>query len=52
MSAPAAPALAWGSEGHHVAVEIAEQFLEPSTAYQIRDLPAFENASTLVEVSA
>jgi hypothetical protein len=40
LSVPAAPAFAWGSEGHHIAAEIAEQFLEPSTAHQVRELLA------------
>jgi hypothetical protein len=46
-----APALAWGSEGHRVVAEIAEQYLEPATARQIRELLAIENATTLAQVS-
>jgi hypothetical protein len=48
---PTIPALAWGSEGHRVVAEIAEQHLEPATARQVHDLLAIENATTLAEVS-
>jgi len=51
LPASAAPALAWGSEGHHIAAEIAEQFLEPSTAHQIRGLLAIDNETTLAQAS-
>ena len=51
LSAPAKPALAWGSEGHHIAAEIAEQFLEPSTARQVRELLAIDNETTLAQAS-
>jgi hypothetical protein len=51
LPASAAPALAWGSEGHHIAAEIAEQFLEPSTAHQVRDLLAIDNETTLAQAS-
>jgi len=44
-------ALAWGSEGHRIVAEIAEQYLEPETADQVRDLLALDNAATLAEVS-
>ncbi|MGO8919847.1 MAG: S1/P1 nuclease [Stellaceae bacterium] len=44
-------AAAWGDEGHRIAAEIAEQYLEPETARQVRDLLAIENATTLAEVS-
>jgi hypothetical protein len=44
-------ALAWGSEGHRVVAEIAEQYVELATARQVRDLLATENATTLAEVS-
>ena len=44
-------ALAWGTEGHRIIAEIAEQYLEPETARQIRELLAIENATTLAEVS-
>jgi hypothetical protein len=50
LSIPA-KCLAWGFEAHRVIAEIAEQFLEPQTARQIRDLLATENATTLAEVS-
>lgn len=46
-----ADALAWGSEGHRIIADIAEQYLEPATARQVRDLLAVENATTLAEVS-
>jgi len=45
------PAHAWGSEGHHIAAEIAEQFLEPSTAHQVRELLAIDNETTLAQAS-
>ena len=32
FASSAADALAWGFEGHHIAADIAEQFLEPGTA--------------------
>jgi S1/P1 Nuclease len=51
LSVRAAPAFAWGSEGHHIAAEIAEQFLEPSTARQVRDLLAIDNETTLAQAS-
>jgi nuclease S1 len=44
-------ALAWGGEGHRLVAEIAEQYLEPETARQVRELLALENATTLAEVS-
>ena len=44
-------AWAWGSEGHRVVAEIAEQFLEPSTARQVHELLAIENETTLSAVS-
>jgi hypothetical protein len=44
-------ALAWGSEGHRIAAEIAEQYLEPASARQVRELLAIENTTTLAEVS-
>src|ERR1700731_4481412 len=46
-----ARALAWGSEGHRIVAEIAEQYLEPATARQVRELLAIENATTLAQVS-
>src|SRR6202045_5485533 len=45
------PALAWGSGGHRIAAEIAEQYLEPAAARQVRELLAIENATTLAQVS-
>ena len=44
-------ALAWGYDAHRVVAEIAEQFLEPETARQVRALLAIENVPTLAEVS-
>ena len=44
-------ALAWGYEAHRVIAEIAEQFLEPQTAHQVRELLAIENVTTLADVS-
>jgi hypothetical protein len=37
--------------GHRVVAELAEQFLELSTARQVRDLLALENVTTLANVS-
>ena len=45
------PALAWGYEGHRIVAEIAEQYLEPETPRQVRELLALENTTTLAEVS-
>jgi hypothetical protein len=42
---------AWGYDCHRIIAEIAEQFLEPETAHQIRDLLAIENTTTLADVS-
>ena len=44
-------AFAWGYTGDRVIAEIAEQFLEPETARQVRDLLAIENVTTLADVS-
>jgi len=44
-------AFAWGYEGHRIIAEIAEQFLQPQTAHQVRELLAIENVTTLTEVS-
>jgi hypothetical protein len=44
-------AFAWGSEGHRIVAEIAEQHLEPNTAKQVRDLLAIENSTTLADVA-
>jgi hypothetical protein len=44
-------AFAWGYEGHRIIAEIAEQFLQPQTAHQVRELLAIENVTTLAEVS-
>ena len=44
-------ALAWGWEGHRIVAEIAERYLEPETARQVRELLALENATTFAEVS-
>ena len=46
-----AKAFAWGSEGHRIVAEIAEQLLEPGTAKQVRDLLAIENSTTLADVA-
>jgi hypothetical protein len=49
--ASASHAWAWGSEGHHIVAEIAEQFLEPAAVRQVQDLLAIENETTLAAVS-
>jgi hypothetical protein len=46
-----ADAFAWGYTGHRIIAEIAEQFLEPETVHQIRDLLAIENVTTLADGS-
>jgi hypothetical protein len=46
-----AQAFAWGSEGHRIIAEIAEQHLQPETARQIRDLLAIENETSLAHVA-
>ena len=51
LAGTAGPALAWGYEGHRIVAEIAEQYLEPLTVRQVRELLALENATTLAEVS-
>ncbi len=48
--ASATQAWAWGSDGRRIA-EIAEQYLEPTTAREVRDLLAIENATTLADVA-
>ncbi len=44
-------AFAWGAEGHRIVAEIAEQYLEPATARQVRDLLALDNVTTLADVA-
>ena len=44
-------ALSWGTEGHRIVAEIAEQLLEPDTAHKVRDLLALENATTLADAA-
>jgi len=51
ISGTPSSALAWGREGHRIVAEIAEQYLEPETARQVRELLALEHATTLAEVS-
>ena len=51
LAATTGNALAWGDEGHRIAAEIAEQYLEPATARQVRELLAIQNATTLAQVS-
>ncbi len=43
--------LAWGVEGHHIAADIAEQYLEPETTRQVHELLELENATILADVS-
>ena len=42
---------AWGYEGHRIVAEIAEQYLEPATARQARELLALENVTTLADIA-
>jgi hypothetical protein len=42
---------AWGTEGHRIVAEIAERYLEPETAKQVRDLLAIENETSLADVA-
>jgi hypothetical protein len=44
-------ALAWGSEGHHIIADIAEQYLQPATAEQVHELLALEHVTTLAAIS-
>ena len=44
-------AWAWGRDGHRIIAEISEQYLEPTTAKQVRDLLALENVTTLADIS-
>jgi S1/P1 Nuclease len=44
-------AFAWGYAGHRIIAEIAEQFLEPTTARRVRELLDIENVTTLADVS-
>jgi len=44
-------AFAWGSKGHRIIAEIAEQYLEPETARQVHALIDIENAATLPDVA-
>jgi hypothetical protein len=44
-------ALAWGDQGHRIVAEIAERYLEPTAARQVRELLALANAITLAQVS-
>ena len=44
-------ALAWREAGHHIAADIAEQYLDPETLRQVRALLALDNAATLAEVA-
>jgi hypothetical protein len=44
-------AFAWGYEGHRIIAEIAEQYLQPETVRQVRDLLALDNTTTLAAVS-
>jgi hypothetical protein len=51
LLASTAPALAWGTEGHRVVAEIAEQLLEPASRVQVRELLSIENTTSLAAVS-
>ena len=44
-------AFAWGAEGHRIVADIAEQFLQLSTAREVRALLAVDNETTLADVS-
>jgi hypothetical protein len=44
-------ALAWGPEGHRIVAEIAEQYLEPAVAGNVRTLLEMQNATHLAEVA-
>src|SRR5262245_18588102 len=48
---PTDHAFASGAEGHQIVAEIAEQYLTPATAHQIRELLAIQNVTTLAEIS-
>jgi hypothetical protein len=40
------PGMGGGRQGHRIIGKIAEQYLEPATAQQVRDLFSLENATT------
>ena len=44
-------ARAWGTEGHRIVAEIAEQYLQPATARQVRELLAIDDETTLADVA-
>jgi hypothetical protein len=44
-------AFAWGPDGHRIIADIAEQYLKPAAARQVRALLAIENTATLADVS-
>jgi hypothetical protein len=46
-----AGASAWGTEGHIIVAEIAEQYLEPAAAQHVRELLALQNATHLTDVA-
>jgi hypothetical protein len=52
LSLVPARAFAWGSEGHRIIAEIAEQCLEPETARHVHELLDIENATTLADVAS
>jgi hypothetical protein len=52
LSLVPARAFAWGSEGHRIIAEIAEQYLEPETVRQVRALLDIENATTPADVAS
>src|SRR5579863_7769955 len=45
-------AFAWGSEGHRIVAEIAEQYLDPAAVHEVRELLAIENKTTLAQVAS
>jgi hypothetical protein len=51
LSLVPARAFAWGSEGHRIVAEIAEQHLEPATAKRVRDLLFVENSTSLAAMA-
>jgi hypothetical protein len=50
LAAPS-ESFALGSEGHRIVAEIAEQYLTPDTARQVRELLGIENATSLADVA-
>lgn len=45
------PAFGWGAAGHRIVADIAERYLDPEAARQVRELLALDHSTTLAEVA-